>query len=384
MRRRTFLGGATAGLALAGCARSASPPVAPDGVTLTPLGGYSPLQSRALLMLAGVKGVPVRHAVDCWQVVYPSRDSAGAPIRLSGLLALPRGAQARGLASWQHGTTTSRQDVPSTLAAEGLAAAILFAGNGHATVAADYIGLGVSGLTHTYYAVDDTARAVIDLIDVARRVPGVPDKPPFLAGFSQGGHATLAVQQTLEAAGRSVLGSAAVAGAFNLRTISFGEALKGQATQASLYLAYLARGQAARYGRPLESVLTAPMAALARRLFDQPHKPDEIIAALPKDPRTLFDPAFLEAFDRGGQHWFLDALATNEVSYFTPRAPVRLFHGASDIDVSPRESRVTAEMFRARGSDAMAIDLGPVDHGGAALKAAPAVLDWLGTLGKAT
>lgn len=382
MRRRIFLGGAAAGLALAGCGRSAPTLTAPHGVTLTPVGGYSTLQSRGLLALAGVRGVPVRHGVDCWQVVYPSHDSAGAPIKLSGLLALPRGVSARGLVSWQHGTTTTRQDVPSTLAAEGMAAAILFAGNGYATVAADYIGLGVSPLTHTYYAVDDTARAVIDLIDVARRVPGVPGAPPFLAGFSQGGHATLAVQQTLEAAGRPVLGSAAVAGAFNLRTISFGEALKGRATQASLYLAYLARGMGARYGHPLETVMTGPMAALARKLFDQPHKPDEIIAALPKDPRALFDPGFLDAFDHGGQHWFLEAMAANEVSHFTPRAPVRLFHGADDIDVSPRESTVTAAMFQARGADALAVDLGPVDHGGSALKAAPAVLDWLGSLGK--
>jgi len=381
MHRRDFILGAMAALPLAGCSAPTAP-AAPAGVEITPLKTLSTLRSRLLLRLAGVKGVGVRNAVDCYRVVYGSRDSAGAPIRLSGLLALPRGVPALGLASWQHGTTTSRQDVPSTLAAEGMAAAILFAGNGHATVAADYIGLGVSPLTHTYYAVDDTARAVIDLIDVARRLPGVPDAPPFLAGFSQGGHATLAVQQTLEAAGRPVLGSAAVAGAFNLRTISFGEALKGEATQASLYLAYLARGMAARYDHPLETVMTAPMAALTRKLYDQPHKPDEIIAALPKDPRTLFDPAFLDAFDRGGQHWFLEAMAANEVSHFTPRAPVRLFHGAADIDVSPRESTVTADMFRARGSDALAIDLGPVDHGGSALKAAPAVLDWLGSLGK--
>lgn len=379
MQRRAFLTGAIAALPLAGCAGRAEL-AAPVGATLTPLKSYSRLTSMALLRLAGVKGVPVRHRVDCWRVVYDSRDSRGTPIRLSGLLALPRGVAARGLASWQHGTTTTRGDVPSNLSTEGVAAAILCAGNGYATVAADYLGLGVSPLTHTYYAADDTARAVIDLLDAARRIPGVPDSAPFLTGFSQGGHATLATQQALEAAGRPVLGAAPVAGAFNLRTISFPATLKGGAPQHSLYLTYLTRGLAARYGQPLESALTAGAAALTRTLYDRPHKPDEIASALPKDPRGLFNPAFLEAFDHDGAHWLLDALAANEVSHFTPRAPVRLFYGAGDQDVSPRESVETAAMFRSRGADAAVVNLGATDHNGSILKAAPGILTWLESL----
>ncbi|MDQ0466290.1 alpha-beta hydrolase superfamily lysophospholipase [Caulobacter ginsengisoli] len=378
MRRRTFLSGLAAA-GLAGCARPPSL-TAPSDVALTPLKSYSRLQSVALLKLAGVKGVGVRHAVDCYRVGYGSHDARGTPIRLSGLLALPRGGPARGRVSWQHGTTTTRADVPSNLSTEGVAAAILCAGNGFATVAPDYLGLGQSGLTHTYYAADDTARAVIDLLDATRGIAGVPDRPPFLTGFSQGGHACLAAQQALEAAGRAVLGSAPVAGAFNLRTISLGAALKGGAPQCSLYLSYLARGMAARYGQPLESALTGPMAALTRSLYDQPHKPDAIVAALPANPRELFSPGFLDAFDHDGRHWLLEALAANEVSHFTPRAPVRFFHGAADRDVAPQESLTTARMFQASGADARAIDVGPVDHNGSILRAAPRILGWLESL----
>lgn len=377
MRRRTFL----TGFAAAGLTACVSPPlVAPPGVSLTPLKSYSRLEGLGLLKLAGVKGAGVRHAVACYRVGYGSHDAKGVAIRLSGLLALPRGGAARGRVSWQHGTTTTRADVPSNLSTEGVAAAILCAGNGFATLAPDYLGLGQSPLTHTYYAVDDTARAVIDLLDATRGVVGMPDTAPFLTGFSQGGHACLAAQQALEAAGRNVLGSAPVAGAFNLRTISLGAALKGGAVQNSLYLSYLARGMAARYGQPLESALTGPMAALTRSLYDQPHKPDAIVAALPADPRALFNPSFLEAFDNGGPHWLLDALAANEVSHFTPRAPVRLFYGAADRDVSPQESLATARMFQAVGADARAIDVGPVDHNGSILRAAPSILAWLEAL----
>jgi alpha-beta hydrolase superfamily lysophospholipase len=378
MQRRAFLSGA-AGLMVTGCGRKALLAGQAD-VTLTPLKSYSRLASGLLLRLAGVKGVPARHAVDCWRVVYGSHDGQGRPIRLSGLLALPRDVVARGLVSWQHGTTTTRTDVPSRLSTEGVAAAIVFAGSGFATVAPDYLGLGDSPLVHTYYAADDTARAVVDLLDAARTVPGVPDAPPFLAGFSQGGHACMAAHQALEAAGRTVLGSAPVAGAFNLRTLSVPRALKGGAVQNPLYLTYLTRGLAARYGQPLESALTDPVAALTRTLYDQPHKPDAIVAALPKNPRDLFNAGFLEAFDQNRAHWLLEALTVNEVSHFTPRAPVRLYYGDADEDVSPAESVTTAAMFRATGADATAVGVGPFDHNSSILRAAPRALAWLETL----
>ena len=376
MRRRSFLIGAAASLPLAGCL---APPKlgAGTGVTVTPLKTYSTLQSSALLKLAGVKGVAAAHAVDCYRVSYPSHDAKGRPIRLSGMFAMPRGVAAKGLVSWQHGTTTTRAEVPSNLSTDGAAAAIVFGGNGYATVAADYIGLGESMLTHTYLVADDTARAVIDLIHAARTIPGTPATAPFLIGFSQGGHASLAAQQTMEAAGEAVLGVASVAGPHNLRTISFPAALKGGSPSHSLYLSYMARGYSARYDQPLESVLTGQAAALCHTLYDQPHKPDDIIAALPKAPRSLFTPAFLDDFDQGRPNWLLQAIGANETSHFTSKAPVRLYYGHSDIDVPPAEATTTAAMLTQRGARAVSVDVGPYDHNPSILHAAPLALDWL-------
>ena len=380
MRRRTLLLGLTASLPLAACG---GPPelVASGGTRLAPLKTFWPLESAGLLKLAGIQGVTADHAVDCYSVDYGSRNAAGQPIRLSGLLALPRGVPARGLVSWQHGTTTTRTDVPSTLSIDGKAAAIIFAGNGYAVVAPDYVGLGRSRVVHPYLVADDAARAVSDLIRAARGTKGVPASPPFLIGFSQGGHASLASLQALEAAGEPVQGAAAVAGPHNLRTITLGAALKGGAPSHPLYLTYMARGYAARYGQPLESVLTPSFAALTRTLYDQPHQPDAIIAALPKTPRTMFDPGFLDAFDRGGQHWLLTALAANETSHFAPKAPVRLYSGHADIDCLPAEAITTARMMTAQGANVTATDVGPYGHNESILHAAPRALAWLRGLG---
>ena len=266
------------------------------------------------------------------------------------------GATARHLASFQHGTSTSRDRVPSALDGTGVAAAILFAGNGYALIAPDYIGLGVSGEIHPYLVAEDAGRAVIDMIAAARRIDGVPDGPVFLSGFSQGGQASLAALRLLEENGAAVLGAAPVSSAYDLRNISLGAALTGGAQSHALYLAYMARGYAARYGQPVKSVLTPEHAVLVEELFGNPHSPSEIIAALPAEPRKMFNAEFLDAFDNGKPNWLLDAIAANDVSDWAPRAG-RLYYGRR-MSMSCREA-LNAERACGQGCGCAGVDLGP-------------------------
>lgn len=380
MRLVRYVVAVCAVLAAAACS---PPPLQGDGkqdVEITPLKTYQPLQAQALLWLVGVKGIGVADAFDCYRVVYPSTDARGHPIRLSGLLALPRGAPARGLVSFQHGTTSDRRSVPSNLSDDGLAAAIVFAGNGYAAIAPDYAGLGISPGPHPYYVAADTARAVIDMIHAVRHIRGVPQGAPFLMGFSEGGYASLAAQRALEAEGEKVLATAAVAGAYNLRAISIPWTLKGKSPQASIYLALWVRGYALRYGHPLDSAFTSRYAALVPMLFDTPHDADTILKALPRDPLALFRPDLLDAIDGKGKHWLVDALAENEMGDWAAEAPIRLYQGTGDVDVPPAEATTTAKQMRARGSDIRAIAVGRVDHNQSILLAAPPILTWLQAL----
>jgi pimeloyl-ACP methyl ester carboxylesterase len=281
--------------------------------------------------------------------------------------------------SFQHGTSTTRSAVPSQPDGTGLASAILFAGNGYALIAPDYPGMGISPGRHPYYVADMIGPSVAAMVEAARRVKGVPQAPVFLAGFSEGGWASLAALRTLEAQGIPVLGSAQVAGAYDLRRRSLPAALKGGAPSHSLYLAYLAWGYAAYYRRPLDSVFTPEAAQLTERLFNGA-KPKQILAALPADPRRMFRPDVLEAFAYDRPHWFLDAIAANSLNDVTPKAPVRMYYGSADLDVVPDESRAAALAMRARGADVTAEDVGPVGHDASMLAAAPRIFAWLKAL----
>jgi pimeloyl-ACP methyl ester carboxylesterase len=348
---------------------------APEEVRLTPLTTISTLKARVLLTFAGVDGIPVENSVDCYRMQY-SIGSGSEAVQLSGLLALPRNVVPRRLVSFQHGTSTTRTAVPSQLDGTGLAAAIAFAGNGYALIAPDYPGLGDSPGRHPYYVADAIGPAVVGMIEASQRVPGVPNGPVFLSGFSEGGWASLAALRVLESQGKPVLGSAQVAGAYDLRRVSLPAALKGRAASHSLYLAYAAWGQADYYRHPLDSVLTSQYAAIVERVFAGA-KPKEIVSSLPSDPRRMFNQNFLDAFDRNEAHWYLDSFAANSLVDVTPRAPIRLYYGSKDLDVVPEEALAAARAMRARNADVTAIDVGPVAHDPSMLAAAPLILAWL-------
>src|SRR5450631_1258988 len=348
---------------------------APESVQLTPLKTIPTIEARVLLMLSGVKGISVSNAVDCYQMKY-SIQSSGKVIRLSGLLALPRGVAPRRLVSFQHGTTTTRSAVPSQPDGTGIAAAIVFAGNGYALVMPDYPGLGESEGRHPYYVADAIGPAIVGMIEAAQRLQGVPKAPVFLAGFSEGAWASLAALRIMETDGKQVLGSAQVAGAYDLRHGSLPTALQGGAPSDSLYLAYAAWGQSAYYNHPLDSVLTPEYATLVERLFAG-EKPQAILKALPQDPRTMFNQNFLDAFDHNKYDWYLEAFAANSLVDVTPRAPLRLLYGSMDKDVPPDEALNASRTMRGRGAKVDAIDVGPVGHEASMLAAAPRILAWL-------
>lgn len=355
---------------------------APEEVRLTPLTTISTLKARVLLTFAGVDGIPVENSVDCYRMQY-SIGSGSEAMQFSGLLALPRNVVPRRLVSFQHGTSTTRTAVPSQLDGTGLAAAIAFAGNGYALIAPDYPGLGDSPGRHPYYVADAIGPAVVGMIEASQRVPGVPNGPVFLSGFSEGGWASLAALRVLEGKGKPVLGSAQVAGAYDLRRVSLPAALKGGAASHSLYLAYAAWGQADYYRHPLDSVLTPEYAAVVERVFAGA-KPKEIVSSLPPDPRKMFNQNFLDAFDRNEAHWYLDSFAANSLVDVTPRAPIRLYYGSKDMDVVPEEALAAARAMRGRNADVTAIDVGPVTHDPSMLAAAPLILAWLRELDAAT
>lgn len=358
-------------------------------VTAERIGAYPRLILQTLLDRAELPDpVTVANGATLYRIRYRTTNQNGATVVASGLVALPSTRSPGSAITYFHGTNAQRNSAPSQKTSqEGLLAAGLVSGAGHLLLAPDYIGLGESRAAHPYLHTKTTVETCIDFLKASHGLLGVLSIPwpksLYLMGFSQGGHATLAVQRALEKLEDPrfrVAAAAPIAGPFNLRDISFPQALTGQTDSHVYYLAYLASAYAAVYKQPIDSLLAKPYGETVPVLFDGDHESDIISAALPHNPRDLFVPEFLAAYDNGSAHWFLDALAENSVRDWTPQAPVKIYFGENDVDVSPEEARSAEREMKARGADVTAVSVGPWEHNASVLRAVPLALKWFATL----
>jgi len=181
--------------------------------------GTSSVNSIQQMLVSGNITVPftLAYAVEAISLEYRTVDGTGEPIMASGALLIPQGALNVPLASVQHGTQ-SKDDLVASVSplnsTEGIVGLIM-ASMGYAVVIPDYLGFGISNVMHPYLHAESLIPSVIDCMRAGRSCSsekGVSlNGQVFLAGYSEGGYATLAVQKTIEAECQSEFSLTAVA-----------------------------------------------------------------------------------------------------------------------------------------------------------------------------
>lgn len=318
----------------------------------------------------------IAYGVECLRVVYETTALGGALGRASGLVCLPEKATgALPLVSYQHGTEVSDLAVPSGAESSyANIAALGFAGGGYVVAAADYLGLGASDGVQPYLHAESSASASLDMIRAARHVATAIDVPlngrTFLAGFSQGGHATLALLKSIEEAHADevhVIAAVPISGPYALSKINIDSALKSPTRESPLYLALLHVGYGAAYGlfQSLEAVFRD--AEQVHKLLDGAHSFDDVVGQLPSTPDSLFRPEYLAALRDSPSHPLRIAAKKNDLDDWRPSAVVRLCHGESDHEVPFENALSTARQMKARGADVEVVSLGDMGHAASAV-----------------
>lgn len=352
---------------------------------------YPKAQIGFLLMFAGIPLLPA-HDVDVYKVVYETVDPWGLPTVGSMALAIP--ATAGGswpLLSYQHGTIVLDQDAPSSgLSQEGLLGVVM-ATSGYVAVSADYLGLGDSPGRHPYHHAASTATCVVDALRAGKSVCSsrsvALSGKLFLAGYSQGGHATLAALRELEArhaAELPVTACAAMAGAADLSGVTLTDALSDRVPPNAYYFPYLLQMLVDLYGiaPSIGDLLVPPYNATLPPLLDGTSGSGAINAAMPSVPNRVLKPEYLAALRADPDHPVRRALRDNDMTGFVPKAPLRLYHCSGDQDVLRANSVVAWERFRAAGATQVELfdPMAGANHGDCAEPALLAAKAWFDLL----
>jgi hypothetical protein len=357
--------------------------------TITSLGTYT---RDTLLTMGAAYGVTPQYGVTVLRLTYETIDPEGGRIQATGLLCLPTGyAGPLRLLSYQHGTIVQKSAAPSSIptSSEG-AVGIMMASLGYAAVVPDYLGLGGSPGFHPYHHAVSEATSAIDLLRATRSYCSahsvVLTNRLFLMGYSQGGHATMALHRELEryhSAEFTVAASAPMAGAYDLSGTTADDFLSERLMPNPYYFAFMLSAYQNVYhiGNSLSNLLAAPYATTLPPLLDGLHSSSAVNTAMANPPYHILKPEVLASFRSNPRHPLRLALRDNDLYDWTPVAPMRLWHCAGDQDVAYANSVTATNHFQLRGVTVPLMDPDPTaDHSDCALPSMLEAKTWFDTI----
>ncbi|MBN2572123.1 MAG: hypothetical protein JXA68_08350 [Ignavibacteriales bacterium] len=329
---------------------------------------FSPvLISQALTEYDFDLAVVPKYQVDIYSITYETVDAHNNYTIASGAFFMPKGALNSPILSVQHGATAKRNAVASVDALNSMES-IAVCSEGWVVCVPDYLGLGVSTILHPYLHAKSSANCVIDLLRACKEFCKINfislSGKYFLAGYSEGGYVTFVAQKEIEQKyGLEIplVAVAPMAGPYDLVTSS-----KDYFSQITYdYPAYLCFTVLSYnyiyYYNNLDRIFNIPYNTTVPQLFDGSKDTDEISAILPHTISSLFDTNFVKSFLNGSETELLSALQSNTWLDWTPKTPLKLYHGNADVTV-PYKNAITA-FNRLKSNGATNIELVTIEGG---------------------
>jgi hypothetical protein len=204
----------------------------------------------------------------------------------------------------------------------------------------------------------------------------------FTFGFSQGGHAALALERLLERRGVEVTATATVGGVFDPERFFLSGIANETTVTVPLYVAYLLLAYDDIddvYGR-LADVFRWPYAATVPGLLDMEHFFDDVVAALPPTSRQLLTASYFRAVATNPDDELRVRLRQNAVDRWRPRAPIRVYHSPADEEVAFEDMLVSVDRLRSRGAEVTVRRLPGLDHVNSWVRAMPRAVRYFHSL----
>jgi len=317
------------------------------------------------------KDLTYSYDVSLYKITYQTIDIQGNFTPASGLVVIPENITDAPLMSYQHGATMTKTEVPSQRSLEHFLG-VTFGTEGYVVALPDYLGLGDSPVFHPFVHAKTEASATIDMMRATRNFCTENDVSlngeVFLAGYSQGGHATMATIREIEtnlteefqvkavASGGAPLDISTTQRLFLMRNepYSFSELLP--------YVIYAYDEIYDLFETPSE-VFVAPYDETLGKYFtpEMSFTFDDIALEMPASgiAKEILQPTYLEAFEADENHPLRIAMKKNDVYDFKVNVPIKICHCEADEVITVQHAQIATEALQKYGTDVTLVDPAP-------------------------
>ena len=321
-----------------------------------------------LSFLFGANGALLENGIELYKITYTTVDVFGKPDTASGLIILPsNGKKSFFPVIYQHGTVDDRNDVPSNVKG-GWEAGAVFAGLGYFTILPDYLGLGTSRGYHPYVHAASQSWAATDMLKAAVTFAanaGITlNEKLFITGYSQGGHASMALHRDLEKnpmPGFKVAGASHLSGPYSISTSMLDILLSNQEYGNSGYVPHTLLGYNPIYKlyTNLNQVIKPAYLDIVLRRQKEEIGLGQMNAllttALKKEhgkaiPSFIFQDSVVNNIKNNPNHPVRLALKDNDTYDWVPKAPTRILYCKADEQVGYTNAILADSVMRARGA----------------------------------
>ncbi|PSR14805.1 MAG: hypothetical protein DA408_10080 [Bacteroidetes bacterium] len=349
---------------------------------------------RNQTLLTSMFGPFIQNGVKLWRVTYTTPDVFNQLDTASGLLVVPFRDEVTIYPTlvYQHGTVDGPQDVPSNLQG-GYELAMVFGGLGYATLAPDFLGAGTARGFHPYVHAATEASAAVDMLRAVRAYAPEMDlllnDQLFVTGYSQGGHASMALHQVLEqelSEEFNLTAASHMSGPYSISDVMREVILSEDPYNFVAYLpnTYLSYNYVYGIYSDIEQIFkpayVPDIQAFYEGTIGLSTLNNNLIAALVTDfgapiARNILQDSILAILENPDlDHPLHEALRDNDTYLWASQRPTRLMYCMADDQVNFRNSVLADSVMNALGAfDLDALNVNPAaDHGGCV---SPAVLN---------
>ena len=296
--------------------------------------------------------------IKAYSIVYETIDQFGEYEEASGFISFPDNYHyGYPMYLFGHGTKVRRNSAPSMSGFNDLNKWL--GTSGYIYMEPDYLGLGVSQISHPYQLKDPTASVMIDMVYATKQfcnmITGLQfNDQLYIAGYSEGGYAALATVKEIEEnyPDLNITMSFPMAGAYDMSGTMVDLMLLRENYANPYYLPYVLLSYMEKYNLgTAEDFFTPEYAELLPGLFNGEYSGSYINTFLPDIPIYIMKGDVIYNFRTNPAFPFRLTLEENDLIDWTPQNKLYLFHGIGDEQIPYENSVVAYNKFIENGAD---------------------------------